>query len=61
MVAVHSRDHGGRVKNVRATVKRLSYLTEGRNTEVDVGRVRYFPQPDGALGCAASSCWGLYA
>ena len=28
-------DHGGRIKDVRATVERFPYLTESRNNEVD--------------------------
>jgi vanillate/3-O-methylgallate O-demethylase len=27
-------DHGGTIKDVRATVERFPYLTEGRNSEV---------------------------
>jgi vanillate/3-O-methylgallate O-demethylase len=34
-VVVQWGDHGGRIKDVRATVERFPYLTEGRNDEVD--------------------------
>jgi vanillate/3-O-methylgallate O-demethylase len=34
-VVVQWGDHGGRIKDVRATVERFPYLTEGRNNEVD--------------------------
>ena len=30
-------DHGGPLKEIRATVERFPYLTEQRNSEVDVG------------------------
>jgi glycine cleavage system aminomethyltransferase T len=35
-VVVQWGDHGGRIKDVRATVERFPYLTEGRNDQVDV-------------------------
>jgi glycine cleavage system aminomethyltransferase T len=34
-VVVQWGDHGGRIKEVRATVERFPYLAEGRNDEVD--------------------------
>lgn len=35
-VVVQWGNHGGRIKNVRATVERFPYLDEGRNSRVDV-------------------------
>ena len=35
-VVVQWGDHGGRIKDVRATVARFPYLAEGRNSELDV-------------------------
>jgi glycine cleavage system aminomethyltransferase T len=35
-VVVQWGDHGGRIKNVRATVDRFPYLITGRNSDVDV-------------------------
>jgi len=35
-VMVQWGDHGGRIKNVRATVARFPYMTEGRNSDLDV-------------------------
>ena len=35
-VVVHWGDHGGAIKSIRATVARFPYLTEGRNSDVDV-------------------------
>jgi glycine cleavage system aminomethyltransferase T len=35
-VIVNWGDYGGRIKNVRATVARFPYLTEGRNSDLDV-------------------------
>ena len=35
-VIVQWGDHGGRIENVRATVARFPYLTEGRNSDLDV-------------------------
>jgi len=29
-------DYGGKIKDVRATVGRFPYLTEGRNSDLDV-------------------------
>jgi vanillate/3-O-methylgallate O-demethylase len=37
-VIVQWGDHGRRIKNVRATVARFPYLTEGRNSDLDVTR-----------------------
>ena len=34
-VVVQWGDYGGRIKNVRATVERFPYLSEGRNDQVD--------------------------
>ena len=34
-VVVRWGDHGGRIKDVRATVERFPYLTESRNSGVD--------------------------
>jgi glycine cleavage system aminomethyltransferase T len=39
-VVVQWGDHGGKLKDVRATVDRFPYLTEGRNSDVDVAVVR---------------------
>ena len=39
-VIVRWGDFGGRIKDVRATVSRFPYLTEGRNSEVNVTAVR---------------------
>jgi len=36
-VIVQWGDHGGRIKDVRATVERYPYLSEGRNDQVDAG------------------------
>ena len=38
-VVVQGGDHGGRIKDVRATVSRFPYLTEGRNSDLDVTSV----------------------
>jgi glycine cleavage system aminomethyltransferase T len=38
-VIIQWGDHGGAIKNVRATVARFPYLTEGRNSELDVARL----------------------
>jgi vanillate/3-O-methylgallate O-demethylase len=35
-VIVQWGDYGGKIKNVRATVERFPYLTEGRNSDLDV-------------------------
>jgi vanillate/3-O-methylgallate O-demethylase len=40
-VIVQWGDHGGRIKNVRATVERFPYMAAGRNNAVDLSR----PQP----------------
>lgn len=37
-VIVHWGDHGRRIKQVRATVERYPYLTEGRNDKIDTTR-----------------------
>jgi glycine cleavage system aminomethyltransferase T len=34
-VVVHWGDHGGPIKEIRATVERFPYLTEGRNSDLD--------------------------
>ena len=34
-VTVQWGDHGGRIKDVRATVERFPYLTDPRNSDVD--------------------------
>jgi vanillate/3-O-methylgallate O-demethylase len=39
-VIVQWGDHGGRIKNVRTTVARLHYLTERRNSDLDVSTIR---------------------
>jgi vanillate/3-O-methylgallate O-demethylase len=39
-VSVQWGDHGGRIKDVRATVARFPYLTEGRNSDLDVATIR---------------------
>ena len=39
-VVVQWGDYGGGIKDVRATVERFPYLTEGRNSDVDVAAVR---------------------
>ena len=39
-VVIQWGDHGGPIKNVRATVARFPYLTEGRNSDVDVTTFR---------------------
>jgi hypothetical protein len=36
-VVVQWGDHGGRIKDVRATVERFPYLAEERNDAVDAG------------------------
>jgi glycine cleavage system aminomethyltransferase T len=36
-VVVQWGDHGGRIKDVRATVERFPYLDEGRNDAIDTG------------------------
>jgi vanillate/3-O-methylgallate O-demethylase len=38
-VTVRWGDHGGRLKVIRATVARYPYLTEGRNSDVDVAKL----------------------
>jgi glycine cleavage system aminomethyltransferase T len=38
-VVVQWGDHTGPIKNIRATVARFPYLTEGRNSEINVGTV----------------------
>ena len=38
-VIVQWGDHGRRIKNVRATVERFPYLSEGRNDEVDTSKL----------------------
>jgi vanillate/3-O-methylgallate O-demethylase len=38
-VIVQWGDHGRRIKNVRATVARYPYLTEGRNDHVDTAKL----------------------
>jgi vanillate/3-O-methylgallate O-demethylase len=35
-VIVQWGDYGGKIKNVRATVEGFPYLTEGRNSDLDV-------------------------
>jgi hypothetical protein len=35
-VIVQWGNHGGRIKNVRVAVERFPYLTEGRNSKLDV-------------------------
>jgi len=35
-VTVQWGDYGGPIKNMRATVARFPYLTEGRNSDIDV-------------------------
>jgi glycine cleavage system aminomethyltransferase T len=35
-VVVQWGDHGGKIKSIRATVERFPYLTEGRNSDVEV-------------------------
>ena len=32
-------NHGGPLKEIRATVERFPYLTDGRNSEVDAARL----------------------
>jgi glycine cleavage system aminomethyltransferase T len=39
-VIVQWGDHTGKIKNVRATVARFPYLTEGRNSDLDVTTIR---------------------
>jgi hypothetical protein len=39
-VIVQWGDHGGRIKNVRATVARFPYLTEERNSNLDVATMK---------------------
>jgi len=39
-VIVQWGDHGARIKDVRATVERFPYLTEGRNSDVDAASMR---------------------
>jgi glycine cleavage system aminomethyltransferase T len=39
-VIVQWGDYGGRIKDVRATVERFPYLTEGRNSDLDVTQLR---------------------
>ena len=39
-VIVRWCDHGGRIKNVRPTVVRFPYLTEGRNSDLDVSTIK---------------------
>jgi vanillate/3-O-methylgallate O-demethylase len=39
-VIVNWGDYGGRIKNVRATVARFPYLTEGRNSDLDVTAIK---------------------
>ena len=38
-VVVQWGDHGGSIKNIRATVARFPYLTEARNSDIDVARL----------------------
>ncbi len=38
-VAVHWGDHGGAIKEVRATVERYRYLDLPRNSDVDVSKL----------------------
>jgi len=42
-VIVQWGDHGKRIKNVRATVERFPYLSEGRNDQVDAARLSPVP------------------
>jgi glycine cleavage system aminomethyltransferase T len=42
-VIVQWGDHGKRIKNVRATVERFPYLTEGRNDQVDAASLSPVP------------------
>ena len=39
-VIVQWGDHGGRIKNVRTTVARFPYLTEGRNRDLNVTTIK---------------------
>ena len=39
-VIVQWGDYGGKIKNVRATVERFPYLTEGRNSDLDVASLK---------------------
>ncbi len=39
-VIVQWGDHGRKIKNVRATVERFPYLTEGRNSQLDVSGLK---------------------
>jgi hypothetical protein len=39
-VIVQWGDHGGRIKNVRTTVARFPYLTERRNSDLDVTTIK---------------------
>lgn len=39
-VIVQWGDHGGKIKDVRATVARFPYLAEGRNSDLDVADLR---------------------
>ena len=39
-VSVQWGNHGRRIKNVRATVERFPYLTEGRNDQLDTTQLR---------------------
>jgi vanillate/3-O-methylgallate O-demethylase len=39
-VVVRWGDYGGRIKDVRAAVERFPYLTEGRNSDLDVAALK---------------------
>ena len=44
-VVVQWGDHGGRIKDVRATVERFPYLTDPRNSDVDTTALGGQPRP----------------
>jgi vanillate/3-O-methylgallate O-demethylase len=39
-VIIQWGDYGGKIKDVRATVARFPYLTEGRNSDLDVTGIK---------------------
>jgi glycine cleavage system aminomethyltransferase T len=38
-VVVHWGDHGGPIKEIRATVERFPYFNKGRNSDIDVSKL----------------------
>ena len=60
-VVVQWGDHGRRIKNVRATVERFPYLTEGRNSDVDTKRLEPKPPTVNRGWVVAKASRGVYS